>query len=77
MSNRLVQCDEDGDIKSYFIRDEINPCGCGSNCYHHQYDKKSDIIYCVCNACNLDIYTIKKQYKDETLNKDRWLELQK
>ncbi len=33
--NRLTQCYEDNDdVWCYFDPDGINPCDCGSNCYH-------------------------------------------
>ena len=57
-------------IWCYFIKGQKNPCGCGSNCYHKEYD--GSIIKCVCNACDTDIYEIKEEYTDEQLNTGIW-----
>jgi hypothetical protein len=45
---------KDGEIQSFYIKGEKNPCGCGSNCFHKQDDGEK--IYGVCNACKQDIY---------------------
>ena len=54
----------------YFVGGKSNPCGCGSNCYHHEYDGK--IMYGVCNGCNRDIYEIKREYVEEELSNGVW-----
>lgn len=58
LNKRIVEVDEDGDIKSYMVKGERNPCGCGSNVYQQQNYK--DNTYGVCNACNQDIYEYKE-----------------
>jgi hypothetical protein len=71
--NRLTQCYEDnGNIWCYYS-EENNPCGCGSNCYHYEYDKMNNKIYGVCNACGTDIYEMKEEYMNEELNIGQWL----
>jgi len=55
---------------TYMTRKDINPCGCGSNCYHLEYDGEK--IYGVCNACDTDIYKIKNEYVKEKLNQGIW-----
>lgn len=45
-------------------------CNCGCNVYHYEYDGKK--IYGVCNACGEDVYILKHEYVEETLNKGIW-----
>ena len=73
---RLIQCDEEDvkNIRTNFIKDEFNPCGCGSNCFHYEYDKARNIIYGVCNVCDIDIYEVKKEYIAEELRIGKWIE---
>lgn len=56
ITKRKIQYYEGGGIWCYWIKDQMNPCKCGSNVYHREYDGKT--IYGVCNACNKDIYEI-------------------
>ena len=73
-SRRLTQCHEDSNnIWCYYDGDENNPCGCGSNCYHYEYDLIDKKIYGVCNACGTDIYEVKEEYTDERLHTGQWL----
>ena len=73
-SRRLTQCYEDSNnIWCYYDGDENNPCGCGSNCYHYEYDLIDKKIYGVCNACGTDIYEVKEEYTDERLHTGQWL----
>ena len=68
---RVTQYYEDSEgAWSYFISGQKNPCGCGSNLYHYQYD--GNILYGVCNTCGSDIYEIKDEYVEEQLNKGIW-----
>lgn len=71
---RKIQHYSDGDngIWCYFIKGEKNPCGCGSNCYHYEYDAVAKKIYGVCNACNRDIYEVKEENVQELLGKGIW-----
>lgn len=55
---------------TYMVGGDRNPCGCGSNCYHLEYDGEK--IYGVCNACDTDIYEIKDEYVKEKLNQGIW-----
>jgi hypothetical protein len=43
-----------GEIESFFIKGQRNPCNCGSNCFHKENDEL--ITLGVCNACGEDIY---------------------
>ncbi len=73
-TRRLTQCYEDsGNMWQYFDGDENNPCGCGSNCYHYEYDRIDNKIYGVCNCCGTDIYEMKEEYVDEKLQTGHWL----
>ena len=46
ISKRLVQRHKDsGNIWCYYNSGEHNPCGCGSNCYHYEYDLMDKKIY--------------------------------
>ena len=68
--NRTTQCyKESGNVWCYYTK-ENNPCGCGSNCYHYEYDGTH--VIGVCNACKSDIYMIKDEYTQEYLNKGVW-----
>ena len=44
----------DGEIESFIIKGQRNPCGCGSNLFHLQNDDEN--TYGVCNGCKVDIY---------------------
>lgn len=55
-----------------YLSDSINPCKCGSNCFHYEYDKNKDTIYGVCNGCNSDIYEVKKSYNELLLSHGNW-----
>ena len=69
----MTQYYEDGKtVWTYFVPGERNPCGCGSNCYHHKYDRRDGKIYGVCNACDKDIYIIDKKYKNQRLEIGVW-----
>lgn len=66
----LKQYDEDGNLQNYWVRGEKNPCGCGSNLFHYEYDGKD--ILCICNSCKAEIYTVKDECKDEDLKRGIW-----
>ncbi len=57
-------------IHSYYVPHEKNPCGCGSNVYHYEYDGKD--VYGVCNACERDIYILDKDGAQEKLKSGIW-----
>lgn len=68
--NRTTQCHKkSGNVWCYYTT-ENNPCGCGSNCYHYEYDGAH--VIGVCNACKSDIYMIKDEYTQEYLNEGVW-----
>lgn len=68
---RKIQCHEDdGGIWSYYVSGQMNPCGCGSNCYHYEYDGRR--VYGVCNACKKDIYEVVPRYESDYLTKGVW-----
>ena len=70
---RVVKCHEDSEILWQYYCVGQNPCGCGSNCYHYEYDNIDDEIYGVCNVCEKDIYVVKKEYKEEKLKEGKWI----
>ena len=70
---RLIQRYTESRNPWCYYSKENNPCGCGSNCYHLEYDRSDDKIYCVCNGCKSDIYEIKEEYIKENLDKGVWL----
>ncbi|EKS4345050.1 hypothetical protein QB607_003053 [Clostridium botulinum] len=43
-----------GEIHTFMVKGQMNPCGCGSNCFHAEDDGKHTLG--VCNACGKDIY---------------------
>lgn len=72
-SARLLQCYEDSGNMWQYYDVELNPCGCGSNCYHFEYDITSNKIYGVCNCCNTDIYEVKGKYMEKILHTGKWV----
>ena len=73
-SIRQIQCYEDTErVWQYYNKFE-NPCECGSNCYHFEYDRDDDKIYGVCNCCNKDIYVMRKECKDDKLKQGKWVD---
>lgn len=52
--------------------DEIldNPCGCGCNLYHLEYDGSE--VFTVCNSCGKDIAIIEKNQAKELLKQGSW-----
>ena len=70
-SKRKIQYYDNGkQYHTYFVKGERNSCGCGSNCYHYEYDGKK--IYGVCNACNTVIYELKDEYVEDRLKEGIW-----
>lgn len=72
-TKRLTRCHDSGNIWCYYDSNGNNPCGCGSNCYHYEYDLMKKKIYGVCNACGIDIYEVKEEYTGEKLQTGQWL----
>lgn len=71
---RLSQRHNDSsNLWQYYTGNGSNPCGCGSNCFHYEYDKVDNTIYGVCNACNKDIYVVREEYKEEKLKEGKWV----
>lgn len=58
---------KNGEIQSFWIKEERNPCGCGSNCFQKQNDETT--TYGVCNSCGLDIYEYKEKEEFEEYKK--------
>lgn len=68
---RKIQYYDNGkQYHTYMVGGDRNPCGCGSNCYHYEFDGKK--IYGVCNACGTDIYEMKNEFVKEKLNQGIW-----
>jgi len=70
MSNRKVKL-KDGEIESFWYKEDMNPCGCGSNLFHEVYDGKH--LYGACNSCDTDIYEFK--FEQEYIEKSEWRDL--
>ena len=60
------------DVWTFFISGQRNPCGCGSNCYHEEYDGEK--VIGVCNACNQDIYEMKPECAKDELKRETWID---
>lgn len=60
--------DDENKLWNYYMPKER--CSCKANVYHYEYDGKK--IYGVCNACGEDVYILKDEYVEETLNKGIW-----
>ena len=60
---------------TYYIAGTKNPCGCGSNCYHYEYDGKR--VIGVCNGCGADIYELNGDLVEGRLAEGVWLEIDK
>lgn len=60
----------DGEIQSFFIKKTLNPCGCGSNVYHQEFDGEK--LFGVCNACKRDIYEF--EYDEDYIKNSEWQE---
>ena len=70
MKRKIQRHADTNDIWTYYNPEMGNPCGCGSNCYHYEYDGKR--VIGVCNACNQDIYEVKPEYVKEYLDNGVW-----
>ena len=70
---RLIQHYADDEHMWQYVGDEPNPCGCGSNCYHYEYDRSENKIYGVCNGCHTDIYIVRDEYTNDKLKIGMWL----
>jgi len=67
MSNRKIKL-KDGEIESFWYKGEKNPCKCGSNLFHKEYEGKH--LYGVCNACDRDVYEL--EFKEEYVKNSEW-----
>lgn len=67
---RQYQRYDSGNVWCYYNPYKRNPCGCGSNCYHYEYDGEK--IYGVCNGCQTDVYEVKPEYIDGKLATGVW-----
>ncbi len=61
------------ELWQFFIENQKNPCGCGSNMFHYEYDDSK--IYGVCNACGEKIYTVAEPFVKEYLEMGKWIDL--
>ena len=68
----LTQYHEDSGNIWQYMSEEPNPCECGSNVYHLEYDEKYGNIYGVCNACDTIIYKLTEEYVKEKLKQGVW-----
>lgn len=58
------------ELWQFFIENTKNPCECGSNMFHYEYDGKN--MYGVCNACGERIYTVQDEYVQGYLDLGEW-----
>ena len=70
---RIIQCFDDGHLHTYYTSESSNPCGCGSNCFHYEYDTQTKKMYGVCNTCKQDVYDATDAYTQELLQTGKWL----
>ena len=70
MAKRKVKL-KDGEIESFWYKGEMNPCHCGSNLFHEEYDGNN--LYGVCNACNRDLYIFR--FDEEYINNSKWKDI--
>ena len=66
---RKWRVDSNGKVISYYQKKQ-NHCGCGSNCYHYEYDGTD--VYIVCNACFSDLFSVKPEYRQEYIDNNEW-----
>ena len=57
-------------IKSRVRFNSNNPCGCGCNLYHLEYDGSE--VFTVCNSCGKDIAIIEKNQAKELVKQGSW-----
>ena len=70
MITKKYYSDNPDKVHSYWIEGKRNPCECGSNVFHYEYDGIN--IFAKCNSCNKTIYEIKKEYIEECLSEGLW-----
>ena len=71
--DRKILCDKEPPhhITSFFNKEvRFNPCMCGSNCTHYEYDGTT--VYQVCNSCSADLSYVKPEYTQKYLEKGVW-----
>lgn len=69
---RLIHYNDEGITYTNFTLGSKNPCGCDSNCYHYEFDTRSNKVYGVCNACGKDIYVVDDMEKNKDIFQGTW-----
>lgn len=70
-NNKRISQYVNGQVRNNYCK-ESNPCGCGSKCFHYEYNVNNKEVYGVCNNCGEDIYTVKDEFKEDTLKIGEW-----
>lgn len=64
--------DNGTELWQFFIEGQKNPCECGSNMFHYEYDGEK--IYGICNCCGQRIYTVATSYVQGYLDMGKWID---
>lgn len=70
MKIKKYYTDKPNKVYTFMSDGKRNPCGCGSNVYHYEYDGTN--IFGKCNSCGKYIYEIKDEYIEECLLEGLW-----
>jgi hypothetical protein len=67
MNKRKVKL-KDGEVESFWYKENKNPCGCGSNVFHKELEGIR--LFGVCNACDEDLYEF--SYEEDYIENSEW-----
>lgn len=69
MANRKKQyyADMPGVLKMYMTPGVKNPCLCGGNCFHQEFDESTGKVFGVCSVCGTEIYEVREEYASAEL----------
>ena len=70
MITKKYYSDNTDKVHSYWNGGKRNPCNCGSNLYHYEYDGTN--ISGICNNCGTKLYEMKEEYVEECLKEGFW-----
>ena len=70
MTTKKYYSDNPDKVHNYWIEGKRNPCGCGSNLFHYEYDGIN--VSGICNACGVKLYEMKEEYVEDLLKEGVW-----